>query len=218
MNVANQPAQRVRRPRASVRRLHPQLSRPTDPRDTCEGDQTDLDINDKPVRGAQRLGLSRSSIRCSASLRLPRRPNQPEPGNRRRGRLLERLHRLCAAQRVRSGSYSYSEWALASARRAASRRPTRCIADYFEPRRRARALADLLAWSAGRTVARNLVMGAYIAHAFSWRAAFFTMGVAGLMLAPIMLLVVRDPPRAPYRALRRLARCSRCWRASRCSG
>ena len=68
------------------------------------------------------------------------------------------------------------------------------IADYFEPRRRARALAIFsLGVPVGLSLA--LVMGAYIAHAFSWRAVFFTMGVAGLVLAPIMLLVVRDPPR-----------------------
>ena len=70
------------------------------------------------------------------------------------------------------------------------------IADYFEPRRRARALAIFsLGVPVGLSLA--LVMGAYIAHAFSWRVVFFTMGVAGLILAPIMLLVVRDPPRTP---------------------
>ena len=40
------------------------------------------------------------------------------------------------------------------------------------------------------------MLGAYIAHAISWRAAFYTMGIAGLFLAPIMLVVVRDVPRA----------------------
>src|SRR5437763_2980563 len=70
------------------------------------------------------------------------------------------------------------------------------IADYFEPRRRSRALAIFsLGVPIGLSLA--LVLGAYIAHAFSWRAVFFTMGVAGIVLAPIMLIVVRDIPRPP---------------------
>jgi MFS family permease len=69
------------------------------------------------------------------------------------------------------------------------------IADYFEPRRRARALAI---FSLGVPIGLSLgtLLGAYIAHAISWRAAFFTMGVAGVLLAPVMLIVVRDVPRA----------------------
>jgi MFS family permease len=65
------------------------------------------------------------------------------------------------------------------------------IADYFEPRRRARALAI---FSLGVPIGLSLgtVLGAYIAHAISWRAAFYTMGVAGILLAPVMLIVVRD--------------------------
>lgn len=68
------------------------------------------------------------------------------------------------------------------------------IADYFEPRRRARALAI---FSLGVPIGLSLgtLLGAYIAHAISWRAAFYTMGIAGLILAPIMLIVVRDVPR-----------------------
>lgn len=66
------------------------------------------------------------------------------------------------------------------------------IADYFEPRRRARALA---VFSLGVPIGLSLgtLLGAYIANAISWRAAFFTMGVAGILLAPILLYVVRDP-------------------------
>jgi MFS family permease len=71
------------------------------------------------------------------------------------------------------------------------------IADYFEPRRRARALAI---FSLGVPIGLSLgtVLGAYIAHAISWRAAFYTMGIAGVILAPIMLLVVRDLPRTHH--------------------
>src|SRR3954463_4765603 len=73
------------------------------------------------------------------------------------------------------------------------------IADYFEPRRRARALAI---FSLGVPIGLSLgtVLGAYIANAISWRAAFFTMGVAGVILAPVMLMVVRDAPRPNVRS------------------
>jgi len=71
------------------------------------------------------------------------------------------------------------------------------IADYFEPHRRARALAI---FSLGVPIGLSLgtLLGAYIAHWISWRAAFFTMGIAGVLLAPVMLLVVRDVPRAHH--------------------
>jgi MFS family permease len=65
------------------------------------------------------------------------------------------------------------------------------IADYFPPERRARALA---VFSLGVPVglSSGILIGAYIAHAVSWRAAFLTMGVAGIVLAPVVHLVVRD--------------------------
>lgn len=68
------------------------------------------------------------------------------------------------------------------------------IADYFEPRRRARALA---VFSLGVPIglALGTMLGAYIAHLVSWRAAFFTMGIVGVILAPILLRYVRDPAR-----------------------
>src|SRR3954451_8216734 len=70
------------------------------------------------------------------------------------------------------------------------------IADYFEPRRRARALA-IFSLGVPIGLALGTLLGAYIAHAISWRAAFFTMGIAGVILAPVMLILVRDRPRSP---------------------
>jgi MFS family permease len=69
------------------------------------------------------------------------------------------------------------------------------IADYFPPERRARALAI---YSLGIPIglAAGTLMGAYLALLLSWRAAFLIMGLAGVALAPVMLLLVRDPPRA----------------------
>jgi MFS family permease len=66
------------------------------------------------------------------------------------------------------------------------------IADYFEPERRARALA-IFSLGVPIGLALGTLIGAYIAHAISWRAAFFTMGVAGMLLAPVLLIFVRDP-------------------------
>jgi MFS family permease len=69
------------------------------------------------------------------------------------------------------------------------------IADYFQPGRRARALA-IFSLGVPIGLALGTLLGAYIAHAISWRAAFFTMGIAGVLLAPILLYFVGDVPRA----------------------
>jgi MFS family permease len=68
------------------------------------------------------------------------------------------------------------------------------IADYFPPERRARALA-IFSLGIPIGLAGGTMIGAYIAHAVSWRAAFLTMGIAGVILAPILRFVVRDFPR-----------------------
>ena len=68
------------------------------------------------------------------------------------------------------------------------------IADYFPPERRARALA-IFSLGVPIGLALGTLMGAYIAASISWRAAFYAMGAAGLILAPIMLLFVRDAAR-----------------------
>ena len=68
------------------------------------------------------------------------------------------------------------------------------IADYFPAQRRARALAIFsLGIPLGST--GGTLIGAYLASWIDWRAAFFVMGIAGLILAPVMLIFVRDPPR-----------------------
>ena len=68
------------------------------------------------------------------------------------------------------------------------------IADYFEPRRRARAMA-IFSLGVPIGLASGTLIGAYIAHAISWRAAFYVMGIAGILLAPVLLYFVRDLPR-----------------------
>ena len=68
------------------------------------------------------------------------------------------------------------------------------IADYYPPQRRARALA-IFSLGIPLGLAGGTLIGAYLAAWVNWRVAFMTMGVAGLVLAPLMLLVVRDLPR-----------------------
>jgi len=68
------------------------------------------------------------------------------------------------------------------------------IADYFEPKRRARALA-IYSLGVPLGLAGGTLAGAYIASWIDWRAAFLVMGVAGILLAPVMLIFVRDRPR-----------------------
>ena len=68
------------------------------------------------------------------------------------------------------------------------------IADYYPPERRARALA-IFSLGIPIGLAAGTLVGAYIAHAINWRAAFLAMGIAGIILAPILRLVVRDIPR-----------------------
>jgi predicted MFS family arabinose efflux permease len=65
------------------------------------------------------------------------------------------------------------------------------IADYFEPARRARALA-IYSLGVPLGLAGGTLAGAYIASWIDWRAAFMAMGILGLLLAPIMLIFVRD--------------------------
>jgi MFS family permease len=68
------------------------------------------------------------------------------------------------------------------------------IADYFPPQRRARALA-IFSLGVPLGFAGGTLIGAYLAAWMNWRAAFLAMGIAGILLAPIMLFVVKDPPR-----------------------
>ena len=69
------------------------------------------------------------------------------------------------------------------------------ISDYFPLHQRARALAT---YSLGAPVgqAAGLLLGAAIAHALDWRAAFVLIGLSGLLFAPVFKIVVHDIPRA----------------------
>ncbi|HVI30641.1 MFS transporter [Phenylobacterium sp.] len=68
------------------------------------------------------------------------------------------------------------------------------IADYFPKAQRARALA---AYSFGIPIgsALGILFGGLIAASIDWRAAFIIVGLAGVLLAPVFKLIVKEPPR-----------------------
>ncbi|ARR52838.1 MFS transporter [Rhizorhabdus wittichii DC-6] len=66
------------------------------------------------------------------------------------------------------------------------------IADLFPPERRARALA-LYSFGIPIGSATGIVFGGVIATLIDWRSAFFIVGAAGLLLAPLFRRIVRDP-------------------------
>jgi MFS family permease len=68
------------------------------------------------------------------------------------------------------------------------------IADTFPPRSRARALA---VYSLGIPLgsAAGVLLGGYIATTVDWRWAFITVGLAGVAIAPLFRLIVREPVR-----------------------
>jgi predicted MFS family arabinose efflux permease len=73
------------------------------------------------------------------------------------------------------------------------------VADYFPPHQRARALG---VYSFGVPIGSSLgiLFGGLIASLVDWRTAFIVVGVAGIVLAPIFKLVVREPVRGRFDA------------------
>ncbi|WP_255325574.1 MULTISPECIES: spinster family MFS transporter [Sphingobium] len=68
------------------------------------------------------------------------------------------------------------------------------ISDYFPQEQRARALSI---YSLGIPLgsAGGVLLGGYIAQTVEWRTAFIVVGLAGLLIAPIFRLTVREPAR-----------------------
>jgi len=71
------------------------------------------------------------------------------------------------------------------------------IADYFPPQQRGRALSI---YSLGIPVglAAGALLGGLLASAVNWRWAFLAVGLAGVVLAPVFRLVVKEPPRGLF--------------------
>ena len=71
------------------------------------------------------------------------------------------------------------------------------IADYFPSDQRARALS-IYAFGIPIGSALGIVLGGVITDLLSWRAAFFVVGIAGVLIAPIFRLTVREPKRGQF--------------------
>ncbi len=68
------------------------------------------------------------------------------------------------------------------------------ISDYFEPKRRSKALSIYAMGVYGGTFI-GLMMGGIVAQIYGWRAAFLIVGLPGIALALILKLTIREPPR-----------------------
>ena len=68
------------------------------------------------------------------------------------------------------------------------------ISDYVEPKKRATALSIYSMGVYGGS-ALGFLVGGLVAHEYGWRAAFYTVGLPGLIVAIILRLTVREPPR-----------------------
>ena len=96
------------------------------------------------------------------------------------------------------------------------------VGDLFPASRRARAMSVFyLGVPLGS--AAGVVVGGLMAASLGWRSAFVCVGLAGLLLAPVFRLLVKDPPRGRFEAgpiaaapslrdvLRRLWACPSFW-------
>lgn len=68
------------------------------------------------------------------------------------------------------------------------------ISDYFEPKRRSTALSIYAMGVYGGTFI-GLMMGGVVAQKYGWRAAFLIVGLPGILMALILKLTIREPPR-----------------------
>jgi MFS family permease len=75
------------------------------------------------------------------------------------------------------------------------------VADYFPPHQRARALAAF-AFGIPLGTAAGTLVGGLLAVAYGWQTAFIVVGLLGLLVAPLLRLTVKDPPRGGQDAAR----------------
>src|ERR1700691_2120238 len=75
------------------------------------------------------------------------------------------------------------------------------ICDYFPSKERARALS---VYSFGIPIgsAVGIALGGFITSLMSWRMAFLIVGLAGLLITPLLKLTVREPLRGAFDKLR----------------
>ncbi|MBU0824691.1 MAG: MFS transporter, partial [Alphaproteobacteria bacterium] len=75
------------------------------------------------------------------------------------------------------------------------------IVDYYPPERRASALSLYYLGVPLGTLA-GMALGGLVADAYGWRTAFLVAGIPGVVLAPFLLLVLREPRKAHAALLR----------------
>lgn len=99
-----------------------------------------------------------------------------------------------------------SAWQLALARvlvgvgEAGGSPPTHSlVADYFPLERRGRAMG-LVSMGGSVGIVISLLGGGWIAHHWGWRYAFLAMGLPGVLLALLIQLTLREPPRGRFDA------------------
>jgi MFS family permease len=68
------------------------------------------------------------------------------------------------------------------------------IADYFPPERRSTAVS-IYSMGIYAGVFVGLVVGGEVAQAYGWRSAFFVVGIPGILMALVVKLTLREPPR-----------------------
>lgn len=68
------------------------------------------------------------------------------------------------------------------------------ISDYVEPKKRATALS-IYSMGVYGGASLGFLVGGLVAHEYGWRAAFYTVGLPGLVVALVLKLTVREPPR-----------------------
>jgi MFS family permease len=68
------------------------------------------------------------------------------------------------------------------------------ISDYFEPHRRATAQSI---YSLGVYLGQfiGFITAGYVAHEYGWRAAFYVVGIPGILVAILVKTTLREPPR-----------------------
>ncbi len=71
------------------------------------------------------------------------------------------------------------------------------VADYFPLEERGRAMG-LTSMGGAVGVTISLLLGGLIAETWGWRAAFFAMGLPGVVLAVVIRLTLREPERGRY--------------------
>jgi predicted MFS family arabinose efflux permease len=78
------------------------------------------------------------------------------------------------------------------------------ISDYFEPKRRASALS-IYAFGIPLGSMIGAVAGGWLAKTYGWRVAFMVVGAPGVILALLVKLLVKEPPRGHSDPLERPA-------------